>query len=330
MDYDALARLRERDPGGELLRADTAPMATAFLHRVFVERNLRSVPSERLTELRDDELYALKERLGERKFPEAPKAHIDDRSHGDHGWLRKFHPEAGDQPHVELPPAAERALRRVESSHQTRGFIGTSSRLTSIVDLLRELVHGADEDPRTKLARLERERIELDRRIERARAGRIEPFDEDADTSALFARSRVDRRALASNVAAMPRTEQQVGLNAVVERLGPAELVAYPSSRDFRFEVVLDPARLTETSWTEEEPRRAVGLPVVAFSRSRSRNRLALAETWTVSGDWYFCFLLLPEPESREPVEGADTEVRSAVIDHFADTIVPMAVGRAR
>lgn len=94
MDYDELARLRERDPGWKLLRADTAPMAITFLHRVFVERNLRTVPLSRLTELLDDELYALNERLGERKLPKAPKVYIDDWAHADRGWLRESHETA--------------------------------------------------------------------------------------------------------------------------------------------------------------------------------------------------------------------------------------------
>lgn len=485
MDYDELARLRELDPGWKLLRADTAPMVIAFLHHVFVEGNLRSVPEERLIELLDDELYALNENLGERKYPKAPKAYLDDWTHADRQWLRKFYPEDGDQPHLELAPATERALRWVESLQQRRDFIGTASRLTSIFNLLRELVHGTEEDPRTQLSRLERERIELDRRIERVRAGQIEvlddveireryqqladasrqllgdfrgvkqnfreldrrlreriakwdggkgdlvaefvgdrdaiadsdqgrsfrafydllmspgrqeeltellqrvqqlaavgepdprmrrihhewldaaedtqatvrslsaqlrrflddqawaenrrvvellkkieqhaldlrehhetapgmevdalapevvlPFErpmyrlrikapidsdsvepdgEDADTSALFARSRVDRRLLAANVAAMLRTEQQVSLSAVVERygldLGVAELVAYLSLRDPRFEVVFDPDRRTEIRWAASELHRSVDVPVVVFSRAR--NRITLAE----------------------------------------------------
>lgn len=485
MDYDELARLRELDPGWKLLRADTAPMVIAFLHRVFVDGNLRSISEERLVELLDDELYAVNEHLGERKYPKPPKAYLDDWVHSDRRWLRKFYPEGGDQPHLELAPTTERALRWVESLQQRRDFIGTASRLTSIFSLLRELVHGTEDDPNTQLSRLERERIDLDRRIERVRAGQIEvlddveireryqqladasrqllgdfrgvkqnfrdldrrlreriakwdggkgdlvaefvgdrdaiadsdqgrsfrafydllmspgrqeeltellervqqleavgdpdprmrrvhhewldaaedtqatvrslsaqlrrflddqawaenrrvvellkkieqhaldlrdlystapgleidalapevvlpferpmyrlrtktpidsdsiePFGEHADTSALFARSRVDRRSLAANIAAMLHTEQQVNLGAVIERyglgLGLAELVAYLSLRDPRFDVVFDPDRRTEISWTEDERLRAAELPVVVFSRARGR--IALAE----------------------------------------------------
>lgn len=485
MDYDELTLLLERDPGWKLLRSDNAPMTIAFLHRVFIEQNLRSVSEERLVELLDDELYALNERLGERKYPKAPKAYLDDWTHSDRRWLRKFYPEDSDQPHMELSPATERALRWVESLQVQRDFIGTASRLSSIFNLLRELVHGTDEDPRTQLSRLERERIDLDRRIERVRAGDLETLDEmevreryqqladashqllgdfrgvkqnfreldrhlreriagweggkgdlvgefvgdrdaiaesdqgrsfrafydllmspgrqeeltdllervqrldavgdpdprlrrihhewldaaedtqatvrslsaqlrrflddqawaenrrvvellkkieqhaidlrdehqaapgmeldalapdvvlpferpmyrpqakapidsdsielsgeEADPSALFSRTRVDRRALASNVSAMLRTDRQVSLSSVVDRfglsLGLAELVAYLSLRDPRFEVVFDPDRRTEITWLESERRRAVDLPVVVFARAQGR--IALAE----------------------------------------------------
>ncbi|GAB3994050.1 hypothetical protein GCM10029992_07380 [Glycomyces albus] len=147
MDYDELTLLRDRDPGWKLLRSDNAPMTIAFLHRVFIEQNLRSVSEDRLIELLDDELYALNERLGERKYPKPPKLYLDDWTHSDRRWLRKFYPEDGDQPHMELSPATERALRWVESLQVQRDFIGTASRLSSIFNLLRELVHGTDEDP---------------------------------------------------------------------------------------------------------------------------------------------------------------------------------------
>ncbi|MFV2196827.1 DUF3375 domain-containing protein [Nocardiopsis sp. LOL_012] len=178
MDYDELNRLRERDPGWRLLRADSAPMVITFLHRVFVEQNIRTIESGRLVELLDDELYALNERLGERRYPKASKAYVDDWTHPDRGWLRKFYPEQGDLPHVELVPSVERALRWVDSLRDNGGFIGTASRLSSIFTLLRELVHGTEEDPEVHLERLQRERIALEQRIERARRGQVEVLDD--------------------------------------------------------------------------------------------------------------------------------------------------------
>jgi flagellar motility protein MotE (MotC chaperone) len=172
MDYDELTRLRERDPGWKLLRADTAPMVAAFLHRVFIERNIRSIEAVKLAELLDDELYEIDGRSEDRRFPKAPKAYVDDWT--GHGWLRRFYPKAGDEPHVELAPAAERALRWVESLRERQEFIGTASRLSAIFSMLRELVHGTEENPDARLARLEHERSVLDEKIDRARAGEVD------------------------------------------------------------------------------------------------------------------------------------------------------------
>lgn len=176
MDYDELTRLRERDPGWKLLRADTAPMVAAFLHRVFIERNTRSIESAKLADLLDDELYKIDGQLDEPRFPKAPKAYVDDWT--GHGWLRRFYPKAGDEPHVELSPAAERALRWVETLRERQEFIGTASRLSAIFSMLRELVHGTEEDPDARLARLQQERTELDRKIDRARAGEVDVLDD--------------------------------------------------------------------------------------------------------------------------------------------------------
>ncbi|HEU5129750.1 MAG TPA: hypothetical protein VFU12_17360 [Glycomyces sp.] len=77
-----------------------------------------------------------------------------------------------------------------------------------------------------------------------------------------------------------------------------------------------DPAYLSEIDTGQGDP--------ACLSDFRS-----IVEAWTVSGDWYLYLLLVPEPESRELVEGEDTEVRSALVDQFADVIVPVAAGCA-
>ncbi|WP_017627354.1 DUF3375 domain-containing protein [Nocardiopsis chromatogenes] len=178
MDFDELTRLRERDPGWRLLRAGSAPMVVGFLHRVFIERNTRTIAADTLVETLDDELYALHERLGEKRYPKSPRAYVDDWTHPERGWLRKFYPEDSDLPHVELVPAVERALRWVESLQRTDHFIGTASRLSSIITLLRELVHGTEEDPQARLDRLTDRRRTLEEEIARVKSGRVDLLDD--------------------------------------------------------------------------------------------------------------------------------------------------------
>ena len=86
--------------------------------------------------------------------------------------------------------------------------------------------------------------------------------DDDVDVSALFTRSRVDRRQLADNVWSLLRSVQQVSLTTVVDRfgleMGLAELVGYLALRDPRFEAVFDPQHRATVAWVEDHDRRAV------------------------------------------------------------------------
>ena len=70
VSFDEIAWLRANSPAWRLLRADNAPLVLSFLHRVFVEENVRSIPATELASRLDDELYALNERDAE-ELPQA-------------------------------------------------------------------------------------------------------------------------------------------------------------------------------------------------------------------------------------------------------------------
>ncbi len=65
MDYDELEALRRGNATWRLLRADNVALILGFLRRVFVDENGREIPASELTDRLDDELYALRERLGD-------------------------------------------------------------------------------------------------------------------------------------------------------------------------------------------------------------------------------------------------------------------------
>src|SRR5262249_11726725 len=64
----------------------------------------------------------------------------------------------------------ERALRWIRSLEE-RSFVGTESRLNTIFMLLRQIVYGAETDPRERLKELRRQRQELDEEIARVEDG---------------------------------------------------------------------------------------------------------------------------------------------------------------
>ena len=69
--FDEISWLRGNSPAWRLLRAENAPLVLSFLDQVFVAENIRSISAAELASRLDDELYALNERLGERRVSQA-------------------------------------------------------------------------------------------------------------------------------------------------------------------------------------------------------------------------------------------------------------------
>lgn len=173
MEHDELETLRDRHPAWSLLTSRNAPMVLSVLHRAFVEPNASNLAADDLTRLVDDELHALRERLGDDVYPRSAKAYLDEWADGDHGWLRKFYPPSNDQPHFDLAPPVQAAIDFVVDL-ESRSFVGTESRLQTIFELLRQLADDNDDDPTRRLAHLRRRRDEINAQIARAEAGHVD------------------------------------------------------------------------------------------------------------------------------------------------------------
>lgn len=177
MDFDDVEALRKGHPAWRLLRADNAALVLSFLGRVFVEENVRSISAADLARRLDDELYALKQRLGEVAFPKPASAYLADWSASETGWLRKYYPQGQTEAYFDATPDVERALTWL-SSLRAREFVGTESRLNTVFDLLRQIVHGSETDPQARIAQLHRRRAELDAEIARVQAGDVPVLDD--------------------------------------------------------------------------------------------------------------------------------------------------------
>ncbi|HET8987797.1 MAG TPA: DUF3375 domain-containing protein [Humibacillus sp.] len=174
--HDELTLLRDRHPAWRLLRADNAPLVIGFLGRVFVDDNVRTITQAELVSQLDDELYALREQLGERAYPKSAAAYVSDWAGADAGWLRLHYLEGSDEPYVDATPALEKAVAWVANLRE-RAFVGTESRLHTLVGLLRQIVEGSDTDPERRLQLLRAERARLDAEIARAESGQIDVLD---------------------------------------------------------------------------------------------------------------------------------------------------------
>lgn len=179
MDFTAIEALRERHPAWRLLRADSAPLLLAFLGRWFVEDNRGATAAPELIAALDDELYALNADLDEPRFPRSPRDYLEDWAAPERGWLRSFYPASSDEVHYEATSGFEKAYAWVVSL-RSREFVGTESRLHTVVELLRQIVHGTDDDPDARLVVLRERRDALDAEIARVESGSVELLGETA------------------------------------------------------------------------------------------------------------------------------------------------------
>ncbi|WP_347555286.1 DUF3375 domain-containing protein [Robbsia sp. KACC 23696] len=178
-DFATLSALRMNHPAWRLLRSDHAPLIASFLHRIFIAPNLREITAADLAEALEDELFMLRQQLGDDAFPKAASAYLNDWSAADKGWLRKFYRAGSDEAQFDLTPATEKAIAWLLEL-DAREFVGTESRLLMLFDLLKQMSQGTEPDANKRIEALQDQRDALDREIERIRDGDVSLLDETA------------------------------------------------------------------------------------------------------------------------------------------------------
>ena len=176
LDHDALDWLRQTHPAWRLLAADHAPLLLGFFESAFIRPNRRAIPAPELAAHLDAYLSHLAETHGSERYPKSARQYLDDWAASERGFLRKYYPRTGDDAEFDLTPSAERAIEWIQDLLPQQ-FIGTESRLQTLLHLLRDLAIGAHADPAVRVEQLERQRIELQREIERVKSGRAGPMD---------------------------------------------------------------------------------------------------------------------------------------------------------
>jgi flagellar motility protein MotE (MotC chaperone) len=179
LDYATLDALRTRHPAWRLLRSEHAPLVASFLHRVFVAPNVRVMAAADLAESLEDELYALRQSLGENTFPKSALEYLNDWAAIDKAWLRKFYRPGTDEAQFDITPATEKAIAWLAQLSQ-RQFVGTESRLLTLFDLLKQMNDGSEADPEKRATELRRRRAEIDAEIARVESGEVPLLDDTA------------------------------------------------------------------------------------------------------------------------------------------------------
>lgn len=190
MEFETFEALRDRHPAWRLLRAGNGPLVLWFLGRHFVEDNVGATAASVLVSRLDDALYALRtveprstdgdegdaDPPGQR-FGRRPVEYLDEWAAA--GWLRRFYPAGSDEVHYDALPPLERAYAWVVGL-QARSFVGTESRLHTVIELLRQIVQGSEPDPDAHLAELHRRRAQIDAQIAQVEAGDVPLLDASA------------------------------------------------------------------------------------------------------------------------------------------------------
>lgn len=177
LDFASLDSLRAHHPAWRLLRSDHAPLVVSFLHRVFVVPNVRVMAAADLVEALEDELYGLRQQLGEAAFPKPALDYLNDWAAPDKGWLRKFYRTGTDEAQFDLMPATEKAIAWLAGLSE-RQFVGTESRLLTLFELLKQMSEGSEADPAKRVADLRRKRDAIDREMAQVMAGDLPLLDD--------------------------------------------------------------------------------------------------------------------------------------------------------
>jgi flagellar motility protein MotE (MotC chaperone) len=294
MDHDDVVALRQHSAAWRLLRADSAPLIISFLDDVFIAGGVRGIAAGELTERLDDVLYALNEGAEPPRYPRPARAYLDDWAGPQTGWLRKYYPAGSDEAHFDATPAAEKAVAWIAALRE-RSFVGTESRLNTVVELLRQMAYGAETDPEVRLAELERRRAEIDAEIERVRSGDAPVLDPSAqrDRYQQFAGTArellADFREVEANFRALDRdlreqiTTWDGAKGGLLEQVvaGRASIADSDQGRSFHafYDFLLSPTRQEELT---DLLRRVHELPALSGADPRLRG---IHHDWLAAGE---------------------------------------------
>jgi hypothetical protein len=165
-------RLR-RESAWALLALDHAPAALGLLQVHLLDKE-RRLPSSILNERLRQDLEQL--RAQGIDLPQTAEAYLAN-------WLRagylvrSFQPGASEEEY-ELSASAVRAIQFIQGLTERRAF-ATETRLSLVIDQLRQLAEQTETDPQVRIDALLRERARLDEEIDAVRSGRVEPLPEE-------------------------------------------------------------------------------------------------------------------------------------------------------
>lgn len=177
MTYEYLQNLKNNHTALQLLNADNFAMIVGFFDYAFKSNQIQTLKESEIVTQLDDYLYALNQTFDEPKFPKTSKAYLDDFSHQNSGYLRKYYGYESDEPIYELTPDIEKLLTWLNGL-QKQEFVATESKLKIIMTLLKELEFETNLSDEERIKQLENEKKAIDLEIKAINNNQAIRFDE--------------------------------------------------------------------------------------------------------------------------------------------------------
>ena len=160
----------EASPTARLLRSDSAPWVVDFLYQTFKAEEVIAIGQAELRML----LAVYQEEIHEHfpgHFKNSPERYLNQWTEA--GWLQRFLEATSAEPQYQLTPAAESAIRFVDTAvSQSQRLVGTEGRLRLVIETLEDLVRGASADPDRRLEYLRQQRAAIEEEIAALEGGR--------------------------------------------------------------------------------------------------------------------------------------------------------------
>lgn len=165
MTYDYLENLKNNHLAIQVLNANHFAMIIGFFYQAFKIQKSQALKETEILSLLDDYLYALNEGYDAPKYPKSAKAYLDDFTHQNSNYLRKYYAYESDEPVYELMPDIEKLLSWL-AGLKKQEFVATESKLKIIMTLLKELEFETNLSDNERIEHLKQEKLLLDKQIE--------------------------------------------------------------------------------------------------------------------------------------------------------------------
>jgi hypothetical protein len=175
MNYEYLKNLKKHNQTIKLLNSDNFAMMVSFFYFVFVQNKHMSVNHTTILNYLEDFLYNINQSY-ENLYPKSAKSYLDDFVSDKNAYLKKYH-GADDEALYELTPYTQKTFEVIESLDK-KEFVGSRTKFTIMFELLEELEFETNLSDEERIQALQREKQELDLKIQRIKDKKDLRFDE--------------------------------------------------------------------------------------------------------------------------------------------------------